>query len=450
MGSGHDDTVDSVLDLYAVDGRGRLLKANLSALDPDTPNLQQLPYGAVALSTADREGNAVIVVTQPGCLTRRDVLVIETPASVAVDCAQDEGRVGGRSEHEGMARVRIIMQRQSSASDGPSTSFAVVRVAARLQAGARLDAEVRRRLADVRYTIRVGDEAGWFEQGDVVFSHPEFRHGFPDIATREQGDHGIRGPSILAVGLRPPIVRASFHPKRERPLEPGERVICELHIGTFTPEGTFAAAARRLAYLRDKGFTTVLVMPVDVSSGPPGWTYDQARTGAVDSQYYGGAAGLIHFVEQAHECGLEVIVDKQYNHSGPEQDSRGQIIPGMFGRETKWGPGVSGAEAIHYPQILKLIGEEVAYWVSQFGVDGFRLDATNRLPWELHAQIADFGRQTEQLVGKSLHLLSEYAECEQPEGRRAPTGHQVLRPDWQVRDENPRPITWWSCQRTAN
>lgn len=71
MGSGHDDTVDSVLDLYAVDGRGRLLKANLSALDPDTPNLQQLPYGAVVLSTADREGNAVIVVTQPGCLTRR-------------------------------------------------------------------------------------------------------------------------------------------------------------------------------------------------------------------------------------------------------------------------------------------------------------------------------------------------------------------------------------------
>ena len=168
------------------------------------------------------------------------------------------------------------MQRQSSASDGPSTSFAVVRVAARLQAGARLDTEVRRRLADVRYTIRVGDEAGWFEQGDVVFSHPGFRHGFPDIATREQGDHGIRGPSILAVGMRPPIVRASFHPKRERPLEPGERVICELHIETFTPEGTFAAAARRLAYLRDKGFTTVLVMPVDVSSGPPGSTYDRA------------------------------------------------------------------------------------------------------------------------------------------------------------------------------
>jgi 1,4-alpha-glucan branching enzyme len=207
-------------------------------------------------------------------------------------------------------------------------------------------------------------------------------------------------------------------------LEPGERVICEIHVGTFTKEGTFSAAAGDLAYLRRKGFTTVQLMPVDISSGPPGWTYDQTRTGAVDNQQYGGANGLIDFVEQAHEQGLEVIVDKQYNHGGPEQDSRGEIIPGMFARETRWGSGLSGSEAAHYPQTMKLIGEEMVYWVTQYGIDGFRFDATNRLPREVHHRLADYGRQSEEVTGKTLYLLSEYAECDDPKGERAPTGHQ--------------------------
>jgi 1,4-alpha-glucan branching enzyme len=96
----------------------------------------------------------------------------------------------------------------------------------------------------------------------------------------------------------------------------------------------------------------------------------------------------------------------------------------MFARETQWGPGLSGSECLHYPQIMKLIGEELAYWVTQFGIDGFRFDATNRLPWEVHERLADYGRQTAELTGKALYLLSEYAECEHPKGRRAPTGHQ--------------------------
>ncbi|HEY6341378.1 MAG TPA: hypothetical protein VIY49_07805 [Bryobacteraceae bacterium] len=164
-------------------------------------------------------------------------------------------------------------------------------------------------------------------------------------------------------------------------------------------------------------------MPIDIGSGPPGWTYDQTRTGAVEGTY-GGAPGLIEFVERAHECGLEVIIDKQYNHKDPEQDSRDQILPSMFTRSTKWGPGLSGKEAYSYPQILKLIGEELAFWAVHYGVDGFRLDATNRLPWEVHEQIAAFCRQIGDARGKPLYVVSEYAECEPPTGRRVPTDHQ--------------------------
>ena len=203
----------------------------------------------------------------------------------------------------------------------------------------------------------------------------------------------------------------------------GERVICEIHVGTFTKAGTFAGASERLAYLRDKGFTTLQLMPVDVSTGSPGWTYDQTRTGAV-AAVYGGATGLIEFVEKAHEHGLEVILDKQYNHRAPEQDSRPEIISGMFGRQTRWGPGLSGSETANYAQILKLIGEELWYWAWQFGIDGFRFDATNRLPWEIHERLAEFGRQISDATGKPLYLLSEYAECEEPKGKRVPTGHQ--------------------------
>ena len=179
-----------------------------------------------------------------------------------------------------------------------------------------------------------------------------------------------------------------------------------------------------LRTFRRLGFTTIQLMPIDVTSGAPGWSYDQTRTGAVDAEAYGGAAGLIAFVERAHALGLEVIIDKQYNHRGPEQDSRGELIEGMFTRATKWGPGLSGREAPCYSQIVKLIGEELAYWALHFGADGFRLDATNRMPWELHEDVARLGAELATETGKSLYLLSEYAESEEPVGRRVPTGRQ--------------------------
>jgi hypothetical protein len=412
------------LSLFSVDSCGTLHAVEGRALHPEAPDISQFPYGAVVLPVADRDGNVVIVFTQPGTTARNDVLLIEKPVGLAVRGRTHEEMEDGRPEHRRRARVRVAMEPLVWDISNLPGSATIVRLGVGMGAGERLSPKVRELLATVCYTIRAGDQPGWFEFGDHAFPCPAFRHGFPDLATREQGGAGIRGASCLAVGLQRRIRPSRFHPHRKRPLEPGERVICELHVGTFTKEGSFSAAARHLTYLRKKGITTLQLMPVDISSGPPGWTYDQTRTGAVDSQQYGGADGLIDFVEQAHRKGLEVIIDKQYNHQGPEQDSRSEIIPGMFARETKWGPGLSGSEALHYPQIMKLMGEEMAYWVSQFGIDGFRFDATNRLPWEVHHRLADYGRQAEYVTGKPLYLLSEYAECEEPKGERVPTGHQ--------------------------
>ncbi len=386
------------------------------ALDPATLDPLELPYGAVALPTAAGAGSAVVVFKQPALQGRTDILLLEIPAELTVASPITARAIDPRRDHAGQIRVRIAMSLLPNDAGALPASYAIVRFA--------LKPETKALLSKIRYTIRPGDRAGWFELGDDAFPDTLCVHGFPDIATREQGSAGIRGPSYLMVGLNNGIRSSHFQPHRSRPLEPGERVIYELHIGTFTAQGDFASAAHRLAGLAGKGVTTLQLMPLDIASGAPGWTYDQTRTGAVENQSYGGSRGLIEFVERAHELGLEVIVDKQYNHEGPEQDSRSQILPRMFTRQTRWGAGLSGNDVPSYPQIVKLIGEELAFWVAHFGIDGFRLDATNRMPWEMHEQIATFGQELARAAGKPLYLLSEYAESEEPKGRRAPTGHQ--------------------------
>ena len=410
------DEILGTLTLFRVANAGVLGRVPAQALDPATPDPLELPYGAVALPTAAEDTSAVIVFKQPGLHGRTDILLLEIPTDLTVLSPVSALALDRRREHTGQSRIRIAMSALPNDAGALPASYAMVRFGFKPEAKGLLNG--------IRYTFRPGDLPGWFEVGESVFPDPLFRHGFPDIATREQGSAGIRGPSHLVVGLEDGIRSSHFQPHRRRPVEPGERVIYELHIGTFTAEGDFASASSRLAGLAGKGITTLQLMPVDLASGPPGWTYDQTRTGAVENQSYGGSKGLIEFVERAHELGLEVIVDKQYNHEGPEQDSRSQILPRMFTRQTRWGAGLSGNDEPSYPQIVKLIGEELAFWVTHFGLDGFRFDATNRMPWEMHEQIATFGQELARAAGKPLYLLSEYAESEEPEGRRVPTGHQ--------------------------
>ena len=99
-------------------------------------------------------------------------------------------------------------------------------------------------------------------------------------------------------------------------LDLDDLVVYELHVGTFTPEGTFAAAAARLPALRDLGITAVELMPVATFPGNRNWGYDGLYTWAAHPAY-GGPAGLAAFVDAAHAAGLGVILDVVYNHLGP-------------------------------------------------------------------------------------------------------------------------------------
>src|SRR5262249_9453234 len=123
-----------------------------------------------------------------------------------------------------------------------------------------------------------------------------------------------------------------------RPVE--EYVIYELHVGTFTPEGTFDAALVQLPRLSDLGVTAVELMPVAAFPGTRNWGYDGVHWFAVQ-QSYGGPEGLRRFVDAAHGYGLHVVMDVVYNHLGPEGNYLAEFAPYFTERHhTPWGPAL--------------------------------------------------------------------------------------------------------------
>ncbi|HEV3398480.1 MAG TPA: alpha-amylase family glycosyl hydrolase, partial [Actinomycetes bacterium] len=144
---------------------------------------------------------------------------------------------------------------------------------------------------------------------------------------------GVHGPSRLVdLGPRP----APF------PIPPlRDLVFYELHSGTFTPEGTFAAAIGRLGHLAGLGVTAVEVMPVAAFPGSRGWGYDGVDLYAVHAAY-GGPAGFRRFVDACHEAGLAVVLDVVYNHLGPEGNVLREFGPYFTDRyRTPWGEALN-------------------------------------------------------------------------------------------------------------
>ncbi|MGJ3247632.1 MAG: malto-oligosyltrehalose trehalohydrolase [Elainellaceae cyanobacterium] len=164
------------------------------------------------------------------------------------------------------------------------------------------------------------------------------------------------------------------------PLE--ELIVYELHVGTFTPDGTFEAIANRLDDLKDLGINAIEIMPVSAFPGDRNWGYDAAYPYAVQHSY-GGPDGLKRLVNQCHEAGFAVILDVIYNHFGPEGNYTSQFAPYFTGRyNTPWGKAINFDDA-HSDGVRNFVIENVLYWFEQFHMDGLRLDA-------IHA-IFDFG-----------------------------------------------------------
>lgn len=217
---------------------------------------------------------------------------------------------------------------------------------------------------------------GWFERtlarhetADTYSFLLDDGRTVPDPAARAQaGD--VHGPSRL--------VDAAEHVWRNQ--RPGRRweeaVIYELHVGTFTPEGTFAAAAQRMGDLADLGVTAVEIMPVAQFAGNRGWGYDGVLPYAVHPAY-GTPDEMRALVEAAHGAGLMVLLDVVYNHFGPEGNYLSLYAPDFFHPEqhTPWGAAIAYDRA----PVRRFFIENALYWLRDFRLDGLRLDAIDHV-----------------------------------------------------------------------
>jgi maltooligosyltrehalose trehalohydrolase len=153
-------------------------------------------------------------------------------------------------------------------------------------------------------------------------------------------------------------------------------IIYELHIGTFTPEGTFDSAIGKLDFLLSLGITHVELMPVAAFDGRHGWGYDGVALNAVHEPY-GGPDGLKRFVNAAHTKGLAVLLDVVYNHFGPSGNYTGKFGPYTTdSHHTPWGGAVNLEDAGSY-EVRRFFCDNALMWLRDFHIDGLRIDAVH-------------------------------------------------------------------------
>jgi maltooligosyltrehalose trehalohydrolase len=239
--------------------------------------------------------------------------------------------------------------------------------------------------------------------GRYAFMLDDDPHPLPDPASRFQPG-GPHGPSEV-------VDAAAFRwSDGDWPGIPARgQVIYEMHVGTFTPEGTYAAAADHLDLLADVGVTVVELMPLAEFVGRFGWGYDGVDLWA-PSHLYGGPDDLRRFIDRAHALKLGVILDVVYNHFGPDGNYLAQFAPGYFTRryENDWGAAIN-YDGVDAGPVRELVVENAAYWVSEFHFDGLRLDATQdvRDASPEHVIAAAARRARAAAGGRSLYIVAE-------------------------------------------
>jgi maltooligosyltrehalose trehalohydrolase len=194
----------------------------------------------------------------------------------------------------------------------------------------------------------------------------------PDPVSRSQ-PYGVHGSSRV---VDPTPFRWTDHAWRGPALP--EQVIYELHVGAVTPRGTFDAVIELLGALRYLGVTALELMPVAEFPGDRNWGYDGVDLYAPESSY-GGAEGLRRLVDAAHRKGLAVILDVVYSHLGPEGNYLGDFGPYFTSRyRTPWGWAVN-FDGPDSDQVRRFVVDNALHWISEYHLDGLRLDAVQAI-----------------------------------------------------------------------
>lgn len=249
----------------------------------------------------------------------------------------------------------------------------------------------------------------------------------PDPRSRKQPG-GVHAPSEY-------VDPASFHwtdaDFRATPFE--RALLYELHIGTFTEQGTFESAIERLPHLAALGVTHVEVMPVAAFPGDRGWGYDGVYPYAVH-QTYGGAEGLQRFVDAAHAHGVAVVLDVVYNHLGPSGCYVASFGPYFTGKyRTPWGEAFN-FDGPSSDAVRRFVCDNALYWLEHFHLDGLRLDAVQEIfdasPLHILEQLQGEVEALGAKLGKALFLLVETPANDPRLLRPRELGGYGLRAQW--------------------
>ncbi|MBV9390518.1 MAG: malto-oligosyltrehalose trehalohydrolase [Verrucomicrobia bacterium] len=215
----------------------------------------------------------------------------------------------------------------------------------------------------------------------------------PDPASRYQ-PQGVHGPSQV-------IDPRGFHWSDQDWRRPrlDELVLYELHVGTFSKEGTFEAVAAKFDHMKSVGITAIELMPIGDFAGDRNWGYDGVSIYA-PAHVYGRPHDLRLFVNAAHRAGLAVILDVVYNHFGPDGNYTHSFSGAYLNKskDTPWGPAFN-LDGPNSTAVRKFFSQNPIYWMTEFHIDGFRLDATHAIPDD-----------------SPTHLIAEIAEAVQAKG----------------------------------
>jgi maltooligosyltrehalose trehalohydrolase len=275
-------------------------------------------------------------------------------------------------------------------------------------------------LAGERHPMRAGD-GGWWHV-DVPTAGPGSDYAFVLDGGRPRPDprsawqpQGVHGPSRLV-----DHEAFTWTDDRWRGVPLAGNVLYELHVGTFTAEGTFDAAVERLDHLVELGVSAVELLPCNAFAGQWGWGYDGVAWYAVHEPY-GGPEGLKRFVDACHARGIGVVMDVVYNHLGPAGNYLPEFGPYLTeAHTTPWGPAVN-LDMAGSDEVRRYIVDSALMWLRDYHVDGLRLDAVHAL-----------------VDGRATPLLEELAVEVQALGAR------LRKPLWLVAESDtndPRTVT---------
>ena len=253
-------------------------------------------------------------------------------------------------------------------------------------------------------------EQGWHELALTAAPGEPYSFLLPD--GRRVADPASRCQAGDALGPSLIVDPAAYRWRQEgwpgRPWH--EAVVYELHVGTFTPQGTFRAAIERLPHLAELGVTALEIMPVADFVGRRNWGYDGVLPFAPDRSY-GAPDDLKALIDAAHGHGLMVLLDVVHNHFGPEGNDLARYAPGFFTDDfrTPWGAAIDFRE----PTVRAFFVHNALYWLEEYRFDGLRFDAVHAIvdPSETHI-LVEMAREVRRRIPREVHLVLENEDNE--------------------------------------